>query len=101
MDDLPADALARVYVNGEALAGRSPPTGLAPLPFDLAGGDAARSARRSSPRTTASGSRAGPSRPSEAEAPSRRPYESELVEEVPAACSRSSPSTTSAPPSSE
>ena len=85
MDDLPADALARVYVDGAGLAGaaagfqasrRCRSSSSATMP--------ARSAPRSSPRTTASASRAVRVPTGDAEAPELETFESELVEEVPA-----------------
>jgi hypothetical protein len=81
MDDLPADALARVYVNGEALG--EVPTGVAPMPFDLAGARGSVGAAvvaeddgvRVEGRAVATGG---------SEAPELETFESELVEEVPA-----------------
>jgi hypothetical protein len=85
MDDLPAEALARVYVNGAALAEAASDLqpGAVPMPFDLAGGTGSLGAAlvaeddgvRVEGRAVATG---------ETDAPELETFESELVEEVPA-----------------
>jgi hypothetical protein len=86
MDDLPADALARIYVNGEALteAFSELPAGAGPIPFGFAGADAgslgaALVAEDDGVRLEGRAPAAG-----DAETPRPEPFESELVEEVPA-----------------
>lgn len=86
MDDLPADALARVYANGAALgeAVQQAPGGLAPLPFGAASGaeatiGAALRAEGDGIRVEGRALSAG-----EDAVPVPEPYASELVEEVPA-----------------
>jgi hypothetical protein len=79
MDDLPDEALARIYVNGAGLAGA--PVEAFALPLDTAGGSlgavlvAEDDGVRLEGRAVAGG---------EAELPEYEPFESELVEEVPA-----------------
>ncbi len=86
MDDLPVDALARVYVDGEGLAGAASglAQGVSPLPLQLFGNDsgtvgAALVAEDDGVRVEG---RALPT--GDAEAPELETFESELVEEVPA-----------------
>lgn len=84
MDDLPDEALARVYVNGEALAESAAfPPGLGQPPFDLAGATgsigAALVAEDDGIRLTGHTVAAG-----DAEVPEAEPFASELVDEVPA-----------------
>ncbi|HSE80982.1 MAG TPA: hypothetical protein VLA87_04690 [Gaiellaceae bacterium] len=86
MDDLPADALARVYVNGGALAEAFSelPTGAGPIPFGFAGAEtgslgAALVAEEDGVRVEGRAVAADGS-----ESPELGTFESELVEEVPA-----------------
>jgi hypothetical protein len=86
MDDLPAEALARVYVNGEALAETAAalPPGMVQPPLGLAGGSAgslgaALVAEDDGVRFEGHAIAGG-----DAELPEYEPFESELVEEVPA-----------------
>ena len=86
MDDLPADALARVYANGAALADALPqvPGGVGQLPFGAAAGaeatiGAALRAEGEGVRVEGRALSAG-----EDAAPVPEAYASELVEEVPA-----------------
>jgi hypothetical protein len=83
MDDLPADALARVYVNGKALAGAAAglTQGLAPLPLGGAGGSlgAAVVAEDDGIRVEGRAVAAG-----DGETPGLESFESELVGKVPA-----------------
>jgi hypothetical protein len=86
MDDLPADALARVYVNGKAFvdAASDLRPGVVPMPFDLAGGTtgslgAALVAEDDGVRVEGRAVATG-----ETDAPELGTFESELVEEVPA-----------------
>jgi hypothetical protein len=79
MDDLPADALARVYVNGAAAGGLA--QGIAPLPLDTSGGSlgAAVVAEDDGVRVEGRAVAGSENEPPEVDA-----YRAELVEEVPA-----------------
>jgi hypothetical protein len=86
MDDLPDEALARVYVNGKALAETAAalPPGMMQPPLGLAGGasgsiGAALVAEDDGVRFEGHAIASG-----DAELPQYEPFESELVEEVPA-----------------
>jgi hypothetical protein len=86
MDDLPADALARLYADGEALAGAVPqvPGGLQQLPFGAAAGADATvgAALRAEDDGVRIEGRVLPGE--EGAVPEAEAYRSELVEEVPA-----------------
>ncbi|HXV35071.1 MAG TPA: hypothetical protein VD769_13775 [Gaiellaceae bacterium] len=79
MDGLPAEALARVYVNGAGAGGLT--RGISPLPLDASGGSlgAAVVAEDDGVRVEGRAIAAG-----EDEAPELDAYRSELVEEIPA-----------------